>query len=92
MKIIQVNKSAVDDFRTVFCRNDCAIPEEVDGITFAVDRHNTMIDYEMYDTDDSVIVPGVGTFYDLHRLFNFAVDATKKKVNSNTTMVESLVR
>jgi len=92
MKIIQVNKSAVDDFRTVFCSNDCAIPEEVDGITFAVDRHNTMIDYEMYDTDDSVIVPGVGTFYDLHRLFNFAVDATKKKVNSNTTMVETLMR
>ena len=92
MKIIQVNKSAVDDFRTVFCRNDCAIPEEVDGITFAVDGHNTIIDYEMYDTNDSVIEPGVGTFYDVHRLFNLAVDAAKKKVGSNTTMVESLVR
>jgi len=92
MKIVQINKSAVDDFRTVFCGNDCAIPEEVDGITFAVDRHNTMIDYEMYDTDDSVIVPGVGTFYDLHRLFNLAVDAAKKKVGNNCIMIESLVR
>ena len=69
-----------------------AATEEVDGITFAVDGHNTIIDYEMYDTDDSVIDPGVGTFYDVHRLFNLAVDAAKKKVGSNTTMVESLVR
>ena len=91
MKIMQISKSAVDDFRTVFSKNDCAIPENVDGIVFAVDGHNTIIDYEMYDTNDSVIEPGVGTFYDVHRLFNLAVDAAKKKVGSNSMMVESLI-
>ena len=53
MKILQISKSAIDLFRTKFCPSGCTIPDEVNGITVCVDNNNKVVDFEMYDSEDT---------------------------------------
>ena len=82
MKILQINKSAIDDFAEKYCPNGCTIPDEVDGITVCYDNNNKVVDFEMYDSEDKHLYdPKFGydpdrrydkAYDDIHRLFNYA--------------------
>ena len=82
MKILQINKSAIDDFAEKYCPNGCTIPSEVDGITVCYNNLNKVVDYEMYDSEDNHLYDPKLSFDldrrydkaydDIHRLFNYA--------------------
>ena len=83
MKILQINKSAIDLFRTKFCPDGCTIPDEVDGISVCYDNNNKVVDFEMYDIEDKPLHSSTGCWVlgesdkyygsndDMHRLFNY---------------------
>jgi len=85
MKILQIGKSAIDLFRTKFCPNGCTIPDEVDGITVCYDSNNRVVEYEMYDSENTPLhsskmchvwgheasMKYYGANDDTHRLFNY---------------------
>lgn len=83
MKILQINKSAIDDFARKYCPMGCTIPSEVDVITVCYDNCNKVVDYEMCDSEDKLLCDPKFSYIfadrkydkaydDLHRLFNYA--------------------
>ena len=83
MKILQINKPAINLFRAKFCPDGCTIPDEVYGITVCYDNNNKVVDFEMYDSEDTPLHSSTGCrvlgesdkYYgsndDMHRLFNY---------------------
>ena len=95
MKIVQINKPAIEEFRTTFCGNYCYIPPEVESITVAY-YMGTPHDYEMTDEEDKVVKPAnadrvaSNEYADLHRLFNIAYDCKQSAGIAHTYIVNSL--
>ena len=99
MKILQINKMAIDLFRTKFCPDGCTIPDEVDGITVCYDNNNKVVDFEMYDIEDKPLHSSTGCsvlgesdkYYgsndDMHRLFNYCSwEVYYKRVNERSRL------